>query len=356
MGEGSAPQYAEKSESKTGMLFLVQLGSNDLTLGEHTIKFELDSYLVFQGKRHHMVLETDEKDFGLTEEWPAGSFGPVSNPELDRRMRGIIKAGRGPDLRNGTLMEYMPQIHSDEPLPVTLISTIEVEVQGQKSSRCGILEVLKGEKVKWSRSHTLPQDPNTYRTKPGTYQVRVILRPYPEAAIKDPCIGQFWGGEYISEYFTLEAKDLTKDMWWGPDQAAGEPDTPGAGDYSTAWCSETPDGKDEWLLLDYDEAVRPTAVKVYETYNPGALSKVCVFGPDNKEVEVWSGKDPTPVGSGKGVSEIKFSTEFEIRRVKIYLNSKEVKGWNSVDAVGLVDSEGKTHWALSAQASSIFIE
>ena len=80
---------------------------------------------------------------------------------------------------------------------------------------------------------------------------------------------------------------------WGPEQATGPPDTPAAGDFTSAWASLTPDGQDEWLLLEYAEPILPAAVLVHETYNPGALMRVTAFKLDGEEVEVWKGKDPT---------------------------------------------------------------
>jgi hypothetical protein len=143
---------------------------------------------------------------------------------------------------------------------------------------------------------------------------------------------------------------------WGPEQATGPPDTPQAGDIQTAWASLTPDGQDEWLLLEYSEPVVPKAVLVYETYNPGALYRVTVFKLNGEEVEVWKGKDPTPMNSGMGISEITFRVSFKTNRVKIYLDSKNVPGWNEIDAVGLRDTADKTHWAVSADASSTYAE
>ncbi len=143
---------------------------------------------------------------------------------------------------------------------------------------------------------------------------------------------------------------------WGPEQATGAPDTDGAGDLQTAWASRTPDGQDEWLLLEYTEPVVPREVHVHETYNPGALYRVTVFRLDGTEVEVWKGKDPTPVGSARGVSKIPVKVNFKTNRVKIYLASKDVPGWNEIDAVGVVDAAGKTHWAKSAHASSTYAE
>jgi uncharacterized protein DUF1549 len=95
---------------------------------------------------------------------------------------------------------------------------------------------------------------------------------------------------------------------------------------------------------------------VYETFNPGALYRVTVFKADGTEVEVWKGKDPTPVGSGKGVSVIPIKTDFKTKRVKIYLASKDVPGWNEIDAVGLRDRSQRTQWAVSAKASSTYAQ
>ncbi len=143
---------------------------------------------------------------------------------------------------------------------------------------------------------------------------------------------------------------------WGPEQATGPPDTHQAGDIQTAWASLTPDGQDEWLLLEYAEPVAAEAVLVYETYNPGALNRVTVFRLDGEEVEVWKGTDPTPRNSGMGTSEIKFRAPFKTNRVRLYLASKQVPGWNEIDAVGLRDSAGKVHWAVSADASSTYAQ
>jgi hypothetical protein len=143
---------------------------------------------------------------------------------------------------------------------------------------------------------------------------------------------------------------------WGPEQATGPPNTHQAGDIQTAWASRTPDDQDEWLLLEYAEPVVAEAVLVFETFNPGALNKVSVFKLDGEQVEVWKGKDPTPVNSGMGTSTIPFRVPFKTNRVKIYLDSKNVPGWNEIDAVGLRDTAGKTHWAVAADASSTYAD
>ncbi len=162
---------------------------------------------------------------------------------------------------------------------------------------------------------------------------------------------------YVAPYWyiwrDLSAVNLPKRNW-GPEQATGEPDTDMAGDIVTAWASASQDGQEEWLMTEYENFVTPSAVLVHETYNPGALFRVTVFKPDGEEVEVWKGADPTPTDAGLGVSEIPVKVSFKTNRVKIYLDSPSVPGWNEIDAVGLRDKAKTTQWAVAAEASSTY--
>ena len=141
---------------------------------------------------------------------------------------------------------------------------------------------------------------------------------------------------------------------WGPEQALGAPDTPGSGDIQTAWASATQDGQDEWLELDFEKEVLPVEVVVHETYNPGALVRVTAYTKSGMAAELWAGKDPTPTTAARGISRVKVDPGFKLKRIRIHLNSKAVSGWNEIDAVGLKDKAGKTHWAIASKASSTY--
>src|SRR6266850_1456226 len=141
---------------------------------------------------------------------------------------------------------------------------------------------------------------------------------------------------------------------WSILQAVGPPDTPGAGDIVTSWASATTDSQKEWLILDYEKPVSPTQIDVHETYNPGALERVSIFNDAGQEITVWNGTDPTPSGSSRGVSSIPVSANFKTSRVKIYLDSPSVPGWNEIDTVGLQDNAGNTFWPVNASASSSY--
>jgi hypothetical protein len=177
------------------------------------------------------------------------------------------------------------------------------------------------------------------------------------AGLKDLPAGHW---VYVYPYYYIW-RDLARNARvmrnWGPEQATGAPDTwPQQGDIVTAWASKTPDGQKEWLLLEYARPVIPKEVHIYETFNPGAVERVTAFDLTGKEVELWKGNDPTAVNSGKGISKIPCKAKFKTCLIKVYIDSPAVAGWNEIDAVGLIDVQGKTHWATAADASSTFAQ
>lgn len=141
---------------------------------------------------------------------------------------------------------------------------------------------------------------------------------------------------------------------WEADQATGPPNTTGPGDLRTAWASQTPDGQQEWLILGYDKSVVPTAILIHETYNPGAVFKVTHVPLWGKESILWEGTDPLPPGSGAGVSRIPIASGIKTSRIKVYVDSPAIAGWNEIDAVGLEYGNQQVIWAARAEASSSF--
>jgi hypothetical protein len=144
---------------------------------------------------------------------------------------------------------------------------------------------------------------------------------------------------------------------WSPQQAAGAPDTPSVGDQTSAWAAQTTDGGTEWLILSYARPVIPRELQVYESCAPGALFKVTAFDQSDHEIQAWSGTDPSSATPGSGktpVSKIPLSIKFPTCKIKIYLASDKVPGWNEIDAVGLVSDNDQLQWARSVQASSTY--
>ena len=141
---------------------------------------------------------------------------------------------------------------------------------------------------------------------------------------------------------------------YSPMQATGEPDTPRPGDQGTAWAAATSDGQLEWLVCEFKAAKNPIEIVVYENNAPGAITKIGVFQDDDTEVTAWEGTDPTPRDQPWGVSVFPVKLDFSFKKLKLYINSPEVPGYNEIDAVGLRSAGDETEWASSAQASSAY--
>jgi hypothetical protein len=141
---------------------------------------------------------------------------------------------------------------------------------------------------------------------------------------------------------------------WGPEQVVGPPNTHEAGDITTAWASRNPDDGEEWLKLDYEKPVDLAEVRVRETYNPGAITKVTAVLDSGQELTIWEGVEP----AAEAPVEMSFrvNSRVQAKSVKVYLDTKRVPGWNEIDAVELVGHDGSRQWASGAAASSTFAE
>jgi hypothetical protein len=138
---------------------------------------------------------------------------------------------------------------------------------------------------------------------------------------------------------------------WGPEQASGPPDTTVAGDFSTAWASREPDGGPEWLRLEFEKEVEVAQVRIRETYNPGAITKVVGLAGNSEQV-LWEGnEEPAPAPRE---FTIPVTGNVSLRTVVVHLDTTRVPGWNEIDAVELVGKDGSRQWAQSATASSTF--
>ena len=122
---------------------------------------------------------------------------------------------------------------------------------------------------------------------------------------------------------------------WCAAQATGAPNTEGAGDFSTAWASREPDADTEWLILTFDSAVEPGLIRIHETYNAGAVSKVEARDDRGAWRPVWeaaAAASPAPRWLEIPVPAGTWTT----REVRLTIDSNAVPGWNEIDAVELI--------------------
>jgi formylglycine-generating enzyme required for sulfatase activity len=140
---------------------------------------------------------------------------------------------------------------------------------------------------------------------------------------------------------------------WGPEQATGAPDTKEAGDLPTAWASLEPDAGAEWLEVSFEKSVEIDEVRIRETFNPGAVCKIVAISNDKKEIVLWEGEgNPMKAPADMVVRPV---LGIKSDQIKIYFDTKRVRGWNEIDAVELVGVDGSRQWATSATASSFYV-
>ena len=146
---------------------------------------------------------------------------------------------------------------------------------------------------------------------------------------------------------------------WETAQATGPPNSPNGGDQrNSLGLADSSDDQAEWLVLEFEAAVVPKAILVHETCSGGAVVNASHYPLIGREQTLWEGTDPTPAGAASGISRLPVSANIATNRIKLYIDSQNVQGWNEIDAVGLVygDSDTEVLWAKAATASSCYAD
>lgn len=142
----------------------------------------------------------------------------------------------------------------------------------------------------------------------------------------------------IEQWVTdAEASSEYTDDGWSARQVIGVADTPEAGDEVTAWAALIADSQPETLLLTFAQAVIPTAIEIYESYNPGAVSRIEVLDPNTDEWRVvWEGVADT-IGEEIAIFRpVLTAVDFATFQVRLTIDEPSVPGWNEIDAVKLI--------------------
>ncbi len=139
---------------------------------------------------------------------------------------------------------------------------------------------------------------------------------------------------------------------WSVLQVIGPPDTMSDGDHSTAWAPAQQDGGVEWLTMEYAQPVEVAQVVVRETCGPGCITKITTVTDAGTEVALWEGSPQKNASPSNTVFNIPPGTTTS--RVKVYLDTRLIAGWNEIDAVQLVGRDGTRQWARNASASSSY--
>lgn len=264
-------------------------------------------------------------------------------------------SGNQPDTLNQLVPNYLSELPKD---PFATDETANQEIKDSIKSKVGWgYRYCKGSPRTraWVLSsvglHDFP-----YSAAHGNIGLYVGKGVWPSAIY--PVVRAVWPTENKPAVMLPQGQPLAAAMQakrhWGPEQATGAPDTMQAGDIVTAWASLMPDAGLEWLLVEYERPVEVAEVRIRETFNPGAVSKVVAVVDKGQERVLWEGQDPTNSAPTDFV--VKPKDRVTSNRIKIYLDTTRKPGWNEIDAVELVGADRTRQWATKATASSTFAE
>jgi hypothetical protein len=126
---------------------------------------------------------------------------------------------------------------------------------------------------------------------------------------------------------------------WAATQVLGAPNVfPRHGDIPQAWASLKPDDGAEWIEVGFEQSSSIGAVVVYETFNPGAISRVALISNSGAVTEAPLDKAVAETSS-EGSVRRRFDipcTSYRVEAVRLELDSARVPGWTEIDAIGLL--------------------
>jgi len=169
----------------------------------------------------------------------------------------------------------------------------------------------------------------------GILEPTPTLNPTQVAADRYPATGVVyqWG-------ISAEANTEFASPEWGAEQAAGQPDAPGCGDYQFAWASAASDSIGT-LEISFSTSVYPLEIVIHESYNPDQVVKVEVFDPETGGYYTVLQKNPIQVDRPCPYQLIVpvEGIDFKTNLVRITLDQSQLGlGWNEIDAVRLIGS------------------
>ena len=130
------------------------------------------------------------------------------------------------------------------------------------------------------------------------------------------------------------------DTAWAAHRATGGPEVyPQHGDITGAWATNNEDRGLEWIHVSFQHQIMAKGVMILETYNPGAVARVDDCSNMPERVMLWSG-DTDGIGTntqGARALYLELQQPREMWKLCVYLDTSRVRGWNEIDAIGLVE-------------------
>lgn len=125
-------------------------------------------------------------------------------------------------------------------------------------------------------------------------------------------------------------------------QVLGAPNKlPATGESAVAWAPSTPDNPaGEFIHVGFAQPMRIRQVAIGENNSPGSISQVILIATNGKKYVVYEQDVKPAYNPGGGFLRIQFPlTDYEVKEVKVMMQTKPVAGMNQIDCIGISDSE-----------------
>ena len=140
----------------------------------------------------------------------------------------------------------------------------------------------------------------------------------------------------------LEKSSEYSDKQYSANQVLGIPNVlPAFRESPCAWSPYKKESRiDEFIHVAYKTPMRIRQVAVAESFNPGAVSRIYLYDTQGHEHLVYQNDATQPLKEFGRMLRVKVEfTAYQVRSVKVVLNTVGLPGWNHIDAIGISDSD-----------------
>ncbi len=150
-----------------------------------------------------------------------------------------------------------------------------------------------------------------------------------------------WASEVID--FSSEYFDENNPTQHTAKQVLGKPNVlPAIWQSPCAWSPARPEARqDEWIHVGFEKSIFVKQIAVAESFGAGAISAIILYDTEDKGHLIYKNQR-TEAASTQGKMFnlfLKKKTTYQVKSVKIKLNTIDVGGWNNIDAIGISESE-----------------
>ncbi len=135
------------------------------------------------------------------------------------------------------------------------------------------------------------------------------------------------------------SSELTS-VQYSANQVLGKPNAlPAGGENPTAW---TPDkaNKKEFIKVGFDKPMQIAQIAIGESYNPSTIKEIYAYDGEDNEYKIFSFiPEPKKVKS-RMLTVFVDKTDYEVHAIKIVMDGAFVKGYYSIDAIGISEAQG----------------